>query len=229
MRWETELRGRISLLVGFLLFLLVGCGNDAPEIRRFTWDLTLVESDGSEEDPGYSQEELSFFVLAEDKDGPDEVEYIYLIQEEEELSWILDEENWENISMGNDVWLGTSSLRMPGGEEFPRKNYRLVVIDKTGQRSEKEFYPAVKGGEEPIFPKGKVEGKFFVLESPYSTHTLRVYNRTGEIVSETQSGDYQIPLDLLKKGTSPGEELRIVIFTKIENRGIILRTTPRPF
>ena len=197
-----------------------------PKSNGFTWDLTLVEPGDSAQVSGYSQEELSFFVFAKDEDGPDEVEFLYLIQEEEELFWVLDAENWEKVSKGNDVWLGASSLRMPMGEQFPRENYRLVVIDKTGQRSEKEFYPAVKGGKEPVFPSGKVEDGFLLLDSPHGAHTLRVYNREGEIVFEDKTEESKVSLELLRGGTPSGIELRLVIFAQLEDRGINLRTAP---
>lgn len=219
-----------SLHLGVLaLILILGCGNSPPEILQSSWQLTLVEPSEAEDCNGISREELSLFVLADDKDGPDEVEYLYLIQEEEELFWVFDSDNWEEVPVGSDVWLGQSSLRMPQGSTFPRKNYRLLVIDKSGQRSEKEIFLAVKSGPDPVFPSGRVEGDYFLLESPHGIHTLRVYNRDGMIINEYKSESTRIPLETLKKGASPEEERLIVIFANLDDRGITLRTVPRPF
>jgi len=216
---------RLSVLP--LLLLVMACGNSPPEIMNQYWQLNLTENNG--EDGWFSREELSFFVLVADEDGPDEVEYLYLIQEEEELFWMLNAENWEIQKLGPDEWLGASSLRMPGGEQFPRKPYRILVVDKSGQRSEAEFFLSARIPVDPVFPSGKIEGTLLTLEGPHTVHTLRIYNSQRVLVQELKTESREIDLakvlqDLDTGG--PSGTHQIILFANLDSQGVTLRANP---
>lgn len=220
------MRSAIRLtLLPLLLLLIMACGNSPPEIMNQYWQLNLTETDG--EEGWISREELSFFVLVADEDGPEEVEFLYLIQEEEELFWKLSAENWETQRLGADEWLGASSLRMPRGEEFPRKTYRILVIDKSGQRSEAEFFLSARIPADPVFPSGKIEGSLLTLEGPHSVHTLRIYNSQGVLVEELKTESREINLEtVLKDLDGSSGAYRLILFTNLDSQGVTLRTNP---
>jgi hypothetical protein len=165
-----------------------------------------------------------------DEDGPDEVEYLYLIQEEEEIFWKLSADNWETQILGSDEWLGASSLRMPGGESFPRKTYRILVIDKSGQRTEGEFYLSARAPVDPVFPSGKIEGTLLTLEGPHDVHTLRIFDSRGGLVQELKTASREIDLKkLLQDFESEGQETgayQLLLFADLESQGITLRSNP---
>lgn len=221
---------RSAVKVSFLplLFLMAACGNSPPEIMNQYWQLNLTEDRGGED--WISREELSFFVLVADEDGPDEVEFLYLIQEEEELFWKLSAENWETQTLGSDEWLGASSLRMSGGEAFPRKTYRILVIDKSGQRSEGEFYLSAKAPADPVFPAGRIEGTVLTLIGPHDVHTLRIYDSGGALIQELKTASREIDLQkLLQEFETRGQgsgAYQLILFADLESQGVTLRSNP---
>ena len=225
------MRTAIKLIWLPLLVVLGACGNSPPEIMNLHWQLNMTAP--SAEEQWLSREELSLFVLASDEDGPDEVEFLYIIQEEEELFWQLNGDIWEIQTLGSDEWLGASSLRMPGGETFPRKTYKLLVVDKSGRRSERDFFLSPKSPEDPDFPAGRVEEGVLILDSPHKVHTLRIYNSQGILVQELKTESREINLKKIisedQESEGTGEGYQIILTANLDSQGITLRTNPIPY
>lgn len=81
---------------------------------------------------------MSLFCAVNDEDGIDDVEYLYLIQDRDGLDWKLTKDNWREREIDGVTWLGSDSLEHPDGPAFPRGNYRVVLIDKSGERAERD-------------------------------------------------------------------------------------------
>lgn len=209
-------------------FAWIGCGSNPPEILQYVWEVNLMDPTGDWSGHGDLEEELSVFVQVEDQDGDDEVEFIYLIHDDEELYWILDKTNWESTTIGSSRWLGKSNLRMPQGEKFPRKWYRLMVVDKSGKSSEKEVILHTKRVLNPVFPTGAVVGDEYVLTSPHIEHLLSVYDATGERINEYKSDSLKIPLNLLVGDALPDQPLTVSISVVLSSYGVTLRGFPSP-
>ncbi len=226
-----------KILTPFLLLITyTGCGNNPPEIMQTYWQLNLQELSGggsgfqesSALDGDSFEERLSLFVLSVDEDGNDEIESIFLIQDDEELFWELKEESWEEIPSGGDIWRGASGLTMPPGEAFPRKTYRLLVIDKSGQRSEKIMAVSVKKvSDTPVFPYLVREGEGWRIESPYAQHTLRLYDGTDVLLGEIKIEEMQFSNRFLTSKLKPeGEGNYLIISSQDQSNGWTLVSLP---
>lgn len=82
---------------------------------------------------------LSVFVHVYDADGTAEISDLWIISDEYELVWHLEENRWEPHETGDGLWIGSSALGMPGGAPFPRGSLRVLVADLSGRESEAVF------------------------------------------------------------------------------------------
>ncbi len=82
---------------------------------------------------------LSVFVHVYDADGTAEISDLWIISDEYELVWHLEENRWETHETGDALWIGSSALGMPGGAPFPRGSLRVLVADLSGRESESVF------------------------------------------------------------------------------------------
>jgi hypothetical protein len=87
---------------------------------------------------GY-EERLTFFVLPDDPDGPEDVDELYLYHDLEGISWKMTSVDWIQRQQDNRLWIGAYGLAPPPGEKIPSGLYRAVVIDKGGEKSERTF------------------------------------------------------------------------------------------
>ena len=116
------------------LLSAVSCGSKLPEIATLEWRL---ESRPSETGPDY--ESLSVFASIRDEDGLDNIDELWVIDDDSAFAWELTDSNWIKVTEGGDTWIGGSALTVPEFEGLPRGTYRMVVIDAAGQRVERAF------------------------------------------------------------------------------------------
>jgi hypothetical protein len=121
------------LLVPWVLLpLLFACTGEPPEITRVFWQLNVVE----DLEQNLTYQSLSLFVKPNDPDGFDDIEDLYLINDEQELFWRLDGESWEQSGSESEIWIGSNSLKMPDGASFPAGEYRILLRDVGGDSTE---------------------------------------------------------------------------------------------
>jgi hypothetical protein len=114
--------------------LSISCGGKLPEVNAVEWRL---ESRPSEQ--GSSFESLSVFGSIKDEDGIDNIEELWIVNDESAFAWKLTSAEWTKAAEGTDNWIGGSSLATPELDPLPRGNYRLVAIDAAGQKAELSF------------------------------------------------------------------------------------------
>ena len=83
-----------------------------------------------------SYQTLSLFVKPTDPDGFEDIEDVYLINDEQELYWKLDVDSWAQSGSDQEVWIGSNSLKMPDGASFPAGQYRILLRDVGGDSAE---------------------------------------------------------------------------------------------
>ena len=172
---------RIRLIIlAVLPFLLISCSGAVQEIGQVVWQVNFLRSplESSE------HQELSVFMLIEDEDGIEDIESIYLIHDESELFWKLSKDNWNQKVLGGKNWIGSNSIRMSDSSNLPAGNYRLVVIDRAGERDTREFHLSGKMLElknSESFPELLI-GPDIVIKSKFPDNTLWIYDEAMEII-----------------------------------------------
>jgi len=126
-------RSLALLLGGGLMALLVlgACTGSPPEIMRNRSGLIVFVDRENEE----VVEQLSVYVHAEDEDGEEDIDELYVIHDEAQLSWNLDRATWQERERDEIRWIGHAGLA-PADGVIPRGTYRLVVVDRAGMRDE---------------------------------------------------------------------------------------------
>lgn len=192
---------RITLLIYTLFSIfLISCSGAVPEIGQFIWQVNFVRTPSE----STGRQELSVFLLIEDEDGIGDIEYIYLIHDESELFWKLNSEDWTLKVLGGKNWIGSNSIRMSDLSILPSGNYRLVVIDKAGERDSRSFNISksildIKNSE--YFPRLLIDSSI-VIESKFSDNTLWIYDEKMEILKNIKIENGKINMDIINNDTS---------------------------
>ena len=130
-------RPRVSAcgVLAVALALLTGCETSPPELYELQW--LLLDFDDRELDQRY--ESLSLFVRAGDADGADDLDELYVLFDDGELFWRLTAVTWTRTEHEGATWIGSTTISMPGREPFPPGEYRLLLLDRGGQRDSARF------------------------------------------------------------------------------------------
>jgi len=134
----------LGLLLLCLIMAFISCSRTEPRIPFGFMELVYY--------PGETipQEHFSFFVIAEDDDGMENLSELRLCHDREGLEWIIDNEEWIHHEENGKHWIGSRSITMGAGETLPRGQYRAVLINKGGERSERIFIFDIP--EDPLYP-----------------------------------------------------------------------------
>jgi hypothetical protein len=131
-----------------------------------------------------------------DADGIEDVDLLYILQDKHELLWELDADGWRKFENGEEVWIGSNNIRMNDGSTFPRALYRLIVIDRSGERSADEFFINADEVEVELsaFPRASISDDTITLEGNFAEFTLWFYDDTGGQVKIFTSSEKNLPL-----------------------------------
>ena len=130
---------------------------------------------------GAPEERFSFFVLAEDDDGIENLEDLYLYHDHEGLRWQLSFEDWISFDDNGQTWIGSRAIAMPDNESLPRGQYRVALINKGGERTERSL--AFDAPVEPrhSFPLFNVSEGNYTISSSYPRHSFICYDGEGNV------------------------------------------------
>ena len=191
-------------------FLLFSCGNTPPEINQLNSQVNLIRNPETEA----VSAELTVLLNADDSDGDDDIETIYVIDDGSELFWSVERGQWITRNSRGMTWMGSQRFMMPYGELPSPGEYRVIVTDRGGERVEgnifvplvKELpdiaeYPQLVFGEEDLVEVKSPANQNIVsfydiggnLLGAYSitpgTFRLKSINNGGKIFSEYRSAD----------------------------------------
>jgi hypothetical protein len=212
-----ELLKQIKIIVtGFFLLALISCSSSVPEIGQIVWQVNFLQKAVHSS----VRQNLSFFILIEDEDGITDIDYIYLIHDESELFWKLDPSNWTQKILSGKSWIGSNTIIMNDRSGLPHGKYRVMVIDKAGERDSREIYLSTKQldfDSKKIFPE-LIIGTDIIINSLYSENTLWIYDETMEILKNLKIESGKISRSIINNDTS-GKAYWISINSTNEENG----------
>jgi hypothetical protein len=156
-----------------ILAVLCSCSKTEPRIPYGF--IQLVYSQGQTG----PEERFSFFVIAEDDDGIENLNELYLYHDWEGLRWKLSAEDWVTVPEEGKTWIGSRSIAMPGGAPLPRGQYRAVLVNKGGDQTERTFSFDIPEEPRYPFPVFSVREGRYTIESQYPKHSLLGYDESG--------------------------------------------------
>jgi hypothetical protein len=151
--------------------LCFSCSQSEPEIKYGSLELVYYENGGN------PVERLSLFILPSDSDGIEDLDELWLYHDWEGLSWRLTSDDWIRQTVNGQIWIGSRAIAMEDGSSLPRGQYRAVLTDKGGEKTERLL--TFDASETRLFPSFSVTGGRYRIESAYPRQTLVVYDNEG--------------------------------------------------
>jgi hypothetical protein len=149
--------------------------------------------------PEMPEERFSFFVIPDDDDGIDNLDELYLYHDREGLRWLLTSEDWITFENDGQTWIGSRGIAMIDNGSLPRGQYRAVLVNKGGERTERTFsFDAPEDSRYP-FPYLDITGGIYRIESDYPVHRFLCYDNQGSLVTTL----------LIEEAGGPLEDLRL--------------------
>jgi len=165
-------------LLFFAVFfpLAVSCSRTEPKINFGFIQLVYYQ------DNDKPQERFSFFIIPEDDDGIENLEELYLYHDREQLRWHIKRDDWISYTQEGTTWIGTRSIAIGDDERLPRGQYRAVLVNKGGEKAERNF--SFDAPEEPRFPFPvlDISSGEYTVTSQYPRNRLVFYDDQGNYV-----------------------------------------------
>ena len=191
---EREIVELFSKLIKIIAIVLsfFSCSGEPPQVLEVLWHLNLKDDVES----GEKFESLSIFIHATDEDGDEDIDQIYLIQDELQMFWNIPSDKWTLHIEQSVRWIGFNDLRAPGDGIFPEGNYRVLIIDLGGERAEHSFYLRNNiPEEEDITPLDvSFNNDTVSVVSEYPKFQMWFYDLDGKLIDKSKDllmGSYQ--------------------------------------
>jgi hypothetical protein len=159
------------------LFFSASCTNTKPEITYGFLQLVLYEGDTG------PQEHFSFFIIAEDDDGLDNLDELYLYHDREQLRWQIESNEWLSHTQDGRTWIGTRSIAVRDGS-LPRGLFRAVLVNKGGESSQRSF--AFDGNVRYPFPELEISDGMYTVRSEWPVNRLVCYDISGNYTATVE-------------------------------------------
>jgi len=164
----------IAVVTGFILITAASCTRTEPVISYGFLQLVLYQGETQ------PQEYFSFFILAEDDDGFDNLEDVFLYHDREQLRWHFNSDDWLHYTIDGKDWIGTRSITMQEGS-LPRGAYRAVLVNKGGESARRNF--SYDGYVNYPFPEFSITGGAYTINSRWPSNRLVCYDNSGNYIS----------------------------------------------
>jgi hypothetical protein len=201
--------------------VFLSCTGEPPEIVRVFWQLNIV--DDREQDLSYQT--LSLFLKPNDPDGFEDIEDVYLINDEQELFWRLDAESWAQSGADQEIWIGSNSLKMPDGASFPAGEYRILLRDIGGDAAEQTIRLELVSLKEArgYLPKVTVRNDEILVSGEDTSYQLWLYDSNRRYVNSFPASSGTVALDTITRSQPPlqsGFSFKVHSFVKDKNLGV---------
>lgn len=173
---KVHLRLAACVLTLLAMVPLASCSQAAPRLVAVSLKLIYRQSGSA------YVERLSCFAFAEDEDGEADLEELRIVNDRAQLYWTLTSQDWISVVKTGQTWFGSHALSMPEGSKFPRGAYRIVLLDKGGERSERSVsFEAPVASARPFPSLSFSEGSYSV-SSAYPKNLLVIYAASGSVL-----------------------------------------------
>ncbi|MDR0290948.1 MAG: hypothetical protein LBI06_08435, partial [Treponema sp.] len=100
----------------------------------------------------------------------------------DQLRWHISSEDWVSYEFEGNTWIGSRSIAIGDDESLPRGQYRAVLVNKGGEKSERNF--SFDAPEDPRFPFPSLEisGGRYTVTSAYPANRLLCYDEQGNYI-----------------------------------------------
>jgi hypothetical protein len=156
-----------------LVFGLAGCSRSEPKISFGTIRLVRCLENGA------PAERYTFFVIPDDGDGFEDLADLYLYHDREGLCWRIGASEWTTVDYGGKTWIGTRNIAAAPGEPLPRGQFRAVLVDRGGEKSERNFAFDAPAASRFPFPEFSVAGGRYTAKSQYPANHVVFYDAGG--------------------------------------------------
>ncbi|MDR0495183.1 MAG: hypothetical protein LBG95_06115 [Treponema sp.] len=180
------MRGTLQEFLVFLfpvvLFTAVSCSRTEPKIAFGFIELVYYQDEDKPE------ERFSFFIIPEDEDGIENLEDLYLYHDREQLRWHVKSDDWISYVVDGTTWIGSRAIAIGEDENLPRGQYRAVLVNKGGEKSERNFsFDAPEESRFP-FPTLEISAGRYMADSAYPVNRLVCYDDKGAYLSTVSLG-----------------------------------------
>ena len=199
---------------------LFGCSQTIPAITQVSLRLVYQEKDTG------IKESFSLFVSPQDNDGNADLGELDLIDDEAQLIWTLTDTQWVRVENSGQTWIGSHNLQGPGDQNLPRGKFRVVLVDKGGNRSERTV--VFDGKERPVysFPRLQWDRRGYAIRSAYPKNSLLFYDKTGKRITVLPVTNLSGTLESLR---FPPEAQSVALWAEDTALFIGALTKPVPF
>jgi hypothetical protein len=91
--------------------------------------------------------------------------------------------DWIVVEQSGETWIGSHGISMPDGASFPRGAYRAVLVDKGGDRAEREIFFDPPAAARRQFPSLAVSDGRYRVVSTYQKNSMVAYDVSARIRS----------------------------------------------
>ncbi len=215
-----ELLKRSLSFLSVLIFF--SCTVSAPIVRESEWEITVVK----DLDKDRIYETLQVFLNCYDEDGENDIETVYLIDDESGIYWELNSDNWDSKYIDDTRWIGSGTLMMPDRSAIPRNPIRIHVRDLAGETVEAKLYITKRKIDVDTlkFPELKIENDKFSLKN-YDIGQLYIYSGSTMLAKEDLTKEGRAFKDIFgKKRDEYGED--IAFYITVLDVDLILKSGP---
>jgi hypothetical protein len=160
-----------------LFFCFLSCSQAAPDIKNGILEMVRYENGGR------PVERIAFFILPHDDDGFDDLEELWLYHDWEGLSWHLTNKDWIKETVDGETWIGSRAIAMEDGLPVPRGQFRAVLVDKGGNRTERLYAFDTPPELYKRFPSLIIENDKYIINSEYPEQNLIIFDNEGNYLS----------------------------------------------
>ena len=204
--------------VAGLLCLLAACEVAAPEAHELFWKRVMF----ADLRQGRTYETLTLFARVSDADGLDDLDALYVMNDDAQLFWRLTPEVWVVDRSDSGTWIGSTALAMPSDEPLPAGVYRVIVQDIAGQTAEESF--RVTGSTGPEARRHAeaidvaIDANELTVTGPFASYEVWLYGSAGTRVAAAAFAE-RIDLEsALPEGTL-ADELLLYVYAEPPDDG----------
>lgn len=168
-------------LAAIAVILATACSNKPPEISR-VYARVIYQHDPSS---GASTEGLSVFLVASDPDGTENLSAFYVIDDDAQLFWKVDNTTWISSTAEGETWIGSNMIAMPGPAHLPSGAYRVLLQNAGGDTVEEAFTvpPRPVSASEAKYPAATVTDGAIHVTGSYLNVDVWTYGKDGKFVA----------------------------------------------